>query len=77
MYWHQPCRPWCESTLHKACQLLSEEISLPADILEGMFEYRQSLVTSFFFKFYLTVLEAISPQAVSIEWTSAIKHLER
>ena len=48
-------REWNEATLQEATRLLSEELQLSADAPGGMSEYRKSLVTSFFFKFYLTV----------------------
>ena len=55
-----PPRPWCESTLSEACQLLLEDLPLAPNAPGGMTEFRLSLVTSFFFKFYLTVLSRIS-----------------
>ena len=49
------CRQWNEAMLNEVCSLLLEELSLPPNVPGGMPEYRQSLVTSFFFKFYLLV----------------------
>ena len=53
-------REWNEATLQEATSLLSDELQLPANAPGGMPEYRKSLVTSFFFKFYLTVSRLLS-----------------
>lgn len=37
------------------CRLLAEELPLEAGAPGGMVEYRRTLTTSFFFKFYLAV----------------------
>ena len=66
-----PCpRPWCESTLNEACRLLLEDLPLAPDAPGGMAEYRLSLVTSFFFKFYLSVLSRVSAQPLPPEVAS-------
>ena len=70
-------RPWCESTLHEACKFLMEEISLAPSAPGGMVEYRRSLVTSFFFKFFLTVLQQLTPDQVSEKWASAVNPTDR
>ena len=57
-------REWNETTLEEATRLLSEELQLPPDAPGGMPEYRKSLVTSFFFKFYLTVSRLLSPHSL-------------
>ena len=57
-------REWNEATLQEAIHLLSDELQLPADAPGGMPEYRKSLVTSFFFKFYLTVSHLLSSHTV-------------
>ncbi len=41
--------------LQEAMKLLLEEFPLPSDVPGGMPEYRRSLTSSFFFKFYWTV----------------------
>ncbi|XP_033106617.1 xanthine dehydrogenase/oxidase-like isoform X2 [Anneissia japonica] len=48
-------RIWDQSLLEHVTVLLTDEMSLSPDAPGGMVEYRQSLVLSFFFKFYLTV----------------------
>lgn len=50
--------------LQEATCLLSEELQLSADAPGGMPEYRVSLVTSFFFKFYLTVSRLLSADSL-------------
>ncbi len=42
-----------DSFVEKACRLLTEELALAASAPGAMIRYRQSLVLSFFFKFYL------------------------
>jgi len=43
------------SVIDFACKELLEEFKLPADVPGSMVQFRQSLVLSFFFKFFLTV----------------------
>ncbi|XP_067680306.1 xanthine dehydrogenase/oxidase-like [Haliotis asinina] len=46
---------WQDDLVTKATALLAEELQLDPGAPGGMCEYRQSLTTSFFFKFYLSV----------------------
>ena len=64
-------RPWCEKTLQEVSQLLLTEIQLAPDAPGGMPEFRQSLTTSFFFKFYLTVLSHLPGEPLANELISA------
>ena len=43
-----------------ACSKLLEEFSLPPDVPGAMVRYRQSLVISFFFKFFLSVMKELN-----------------
>ncbi len=70
-------RPWNETTLNNACQLLLEDLPLSSDVPGGMPEYRRSLVTSFFFKFYLSVLSRLGGKPLPNELVSATKPYER
>lgn len=45
--------------LDEACRLLLDEVSLPGSALGGKVEFRRTLVVSFFFKFYLEVLQGL------------------
>ncbi|XP_042639514.1 aldehyde oxidase 2 [Orycteropus afer afer] len=61
---HQSCqrllgRRWNELMLDEACRLLLEEVSLPGSALGGRVEFKRTLVVSFFFKFYLEVLQEL------------------
>ncbi|XP_059249136.1 aldehyde oxidase 2 [Mustela nigripes] len=56
-------RPWNELMLEEACRLLLEEVSLPGWAPGGKVEFKRSLVVSFFFKFYLEVLQALKKLA--------------
>uniref|UniRef100_A0A673T1X2 aldehyde oxidase n=1 Tax=Suricata suricatta TaxID=37032 RepID=A0A673T1X2_SURSU len=61
---HKSCqqligRPWDELMLEEACRLLLEEVSLPGWAPGGRVEFRRTLVVSFFFKFYLEVLQEL------------------
>ena len=50
---------WERSLVDEACSSLVQEFSLPADVPGAMARYRQSLVLSFFFKFFLTVEQSL------------------
>lgn len=54
---------WTENIITDACQLLAEDLPLASGAPGGQAQFRQSLATSFFFKFYLNVSECLSNQA--------------
>ncbi|XP_031224701.1 aldehyde oxidase 2 [Mastomys coucha] len=61
---HRTCqqllgRRWNALMLDEACRLLLDEVSLPGSALGGKVEFRRTLVVSFFFKFYLEVLQGL------------------
>ena len=72
-----PSRPWSEPTLTEALQLLLEDLPLAPDAPGGMVEYRKSLATSFFFKFYLGVLSRVSAEPLPPELESITKPFSR
>ena len=77
-YIHASCfRPWCETTLQEACQLLLSDLPLASNAPGGMPEYRCSLVTSFFFKFYLTVLSQLEGEGIPNEVISVTQPFKR
>eukprot|EP00090_Calanus_glacialis_P022255 TRINITY_DN34353_c0_g1_i1.p1 TRINITY_DN34353_c0_g1~~TRINITY_DN34353_c0_g1_i1.p1 ORF type:complete len:1353 (-),score=369.93 TRINITY_DN34353_c0_g1_i1:172-4230(-) len=49
------------------CKELLEEFKLPADVPGSMVQYRQSLVISFFFKFFLTVDKELRGSIKNVE----------
>uniref|UniRef100_A0A667FXE4 FAD-binding PCMH-type domain-containing protein n=1 Tax=Lynx canadensis TaxID=61383 RepID=A0A667FXE4_LYNCA len=53
---------WNEELLQNVCAGLAEELSLAPDAPGGMVEFRRTLTLSFFFKFYLTVLQKLGIQ---------------
>ncbi|KAL7987417.1 hypothetical protein Chor_006336 [Crotalus horridus] len=55
-------REWKEELLQEACRLLAEEMNLSPSVPGGMVDFRRTLVLSFFFKFYLTVLQKRSEE---------------
>jgi len=57
-------RQWNESVVQHACQLLAEDLTLKPGAPGGQVEYRRSLATSFFFKFYLNVSQRLSNNEV-------------
>ncbi|XP_069624485.1 xanthine dehydrogenase/oxidase isoform X2 [Ranitomeya imitator] len=57
-------REWDDRLLQDACRLLATEMSLSPSAPGGMVEFRQILTTSFFFKFYLTVLKKLAADLV-------------
>lgn len=50
---------WNEELLQDVCAGLAEELHLSPDAPGGMVEFRRTLTLSFFFKFYLTVLQKL------------------
>ncbi|XP_024419655.2 aldehyde oxidase 2 isoform X2 [Desmodus rotundus] len=61
---HRTCqqlqgRCWNELMLEEACRLLLDEVSLPGSAPGGRVEFKRTLVVSFFFKFYLEVLQKL------------------
>ncbi|XP_071503432.1 xanthine dehydrogenase/oxidase-like [Diadema antillarum] len=77
---------WKESMLDTAFSSLADDLPLPPGAPGGMEAYRRSLTLSFFFKFYLMVLEqmAVTQSSVGMETvsssyksaTSQFKHVE-
>lgn len=57
-------RPWNESIVQEACQLLAEDLPLKPGSPGGQVEYRKSLAASFFFKFYLNVSQQLRSNEV-------------
>uniref|UniRef100_A0A663MG97 Xanthine dehydrogenase/oxidase n=1 Tax=Athene cunicularia TaxID=194338 RepID=A0A663MG97_ATHCN len=53
-------RDWNEKLLQDACRLLAGEMDLSPSAPGGMVDFRRTLTLSFFFKFYLTVLQKLS-----------------
>ncbi|XP_032981508.1 xanthine dehydrogenase/oxidase isoform X2 [Rhinolophus ferrumequinum] len=53
---------WNEKLLQEVCAGLAEEMQLSPDAPGGMVEFRRTLTLSFFFKFYLTVLQKLGQQ---------------
>ena len=49
-------RQWNDALVSDVCQWLGEDLPLPPGVPGGMESYRRTLTTSFFFKFYLSVL---------------------
>ncbi|XP_061464041.1 aldehyde oxidase 3-like isoform X2 [Rhineura floridana] len=52
-------RNWNEQMLNDACRLILEEIILSPSAPGGKVEYRRTLLVSFFFRFYLEVLQGL------------------
>ncbi|XP_072274825.1 aldehyde oxidase-like [Pyxicephalus adspersus] len=50
-------RHWDDEMLGEACRQIINEVSIPPSAPDGKVEYRRSLMISFFFKFYLQVLQ--------------------
>ncbi|XP_077304771.1 aldehyde oxidase-like [Lithobates pipiens] len=67
---------WNEEMLGKACQLILDEVSLPPSAPGGMVEYKRTLTISFFFKFYLEVLQALDQLDPSNPDISALMQLQ-
>uniref|UniRef100_A0A3Q3WHF2 Uncharacterized protein n=1 Tax=Mola mola TaxID=94237 RepID=A0A3Q3WHF2_MOLML len=52
-------RSWGEDLFSDACRILKEEVDVSPSIHGGRAEYRKTLCISFFFKFYMQVLQEI------------------
>uniref|UniRef100_A0A452RIH5 Xanthine dehydrogenase n=1 Tax=Ursus americanus TaxID=9643 RepID=A0A452RIH5_URSAM len=55
----QTANSWNEGLLQAVCAGLAEELHLSPDAPGGMVDFRRTLTLSFFFKFYLTVLQKL------------------
>ncbi|XP_044524995.1 aldehyde oxidase 3-like [Gracilinanus agilis] len=53
-------RAWNEELLDEACRQVLDEVTIPGSASGGMVEYRRTLMISFFFKFYLEVLQKLN-----------------
>ncbi|EMP24535.1 Xanthine dehydrogenase/oxidase [Chelonia mydas] len=51
---------WNENLLQEACRLLADEMNLSPSAPGGMVDFRRTLTLSFFFKFYLIVLQKLN-----------------
>ncbi|KAL2650085.1 hypothetical protein R1flu_018213 [Riccia fluitans] len=56
-------KEWNYATLEKAFPFISEDVMLADNAPGGMIEFRKSLTTSFFFKFYLHVMYSLEQEA--------------
>ncbi|KAJ8003641.1 hypothetical protein DPEC_G00150440 [Dallia pectoralis] len=71
-------RTWGEELLADACLLLEEEVEVSDSIHGGKVAYRKTLTTSFFFKFYMQVLQELRERCVDVcdlplKYLSALK----
>ncbi|XP_021109354.1 xanthine dehydrogenase/oxidase isoform X3 [Heterocephalus glaber] len=55
----QLSKSWNEELLQNVCKELAEELHLEHNAPGGMVDFRRTLTLSFFFKFYLTVLQKL------------------
>ncbi|KAG8432674.1 hypothetical protein GDO86_017063 [Hymenochirus boettgeri] len=68
---------WDDHMLSEACRLIVDEISLPPSAPGGMVEYRRTLTLSFFFKFYLEVLQRLNHMESHNSDISALNEFEK
>ncbi|XP_069743877.1 xanthine dehydrogenase/oxidase isoform X2 [Narcine bancroftii] len=52
-------KQWTKELLQRACSLLASELTLLPSVPGGMVQFRRTLSLSFFFKFYLRVLQKL------------------
>ncbi|XP_078590817.1 xanthine dehydrogenase/oxidase-like isoform X1 [Branchiostoma floridae x Branchiostoma japonicum] len=62
---------WDNDLLPEACSCLEDDLPLPPSVPGGMVEFRRTLTTSFFFKFYLTVQQRLNLKDVPPPYRSA------
>ncbi|KAK6189693.1 hypothetical protein SNE40_001693 [Patella caerulea] len=68
-------RKWENNLVPAACQYLEEDLPLDPGAPGGIVEYRKTLTTSFFFKFYLTVTQQLYNKGITQENTIPRSHL--
>ncbi|ELU12941.1 hypothetical protein CAPTEDRAFT_198744 [Capitella teleta] len=59
-------KKWDDALVPEVCQSLQEELQLAPGTPGGMESYRNTLTMSFFFKFYLRVLQSLSDRKLQI-----------
>uniref|UniRef100_A0A8C5QDW5 Aldehyde oxidase n=1 Tax=Leptobrachium leishanense TaxID=445787 RepID=A0A8C5QDW5_9ANUR len=73
-------RHWNEEMLQEACRLALEEISITPSAPGGMVEYKRTMTISFFFKFFLQVLQnrnkTVTLSGGATEYLSSIKDFD-
>ncbi|XP_055957965.1 xanthine dehydrogenase/oxidase [Patella vulgata] len=68
-------RKWENNLVPAVCQNLEEDLPLDPGAPGGIVEYRKTLTTSFFFKFYLTVTQQLYNKGITQENTIPRSHL--
>lgn len=63
---------WNDDLLPIAYKLLEEDLPLADDAVGGMIQFRRTLTTSFFYKFFLRVTKQIAPEKIDSKLASAI-----
>ncbi|XP_077989770.1 xanthine dehydrogenase/oxidase-like [Glandiceps talaboti] len=58
-------RKWNDGLIDSVCEHLAEDLPLSPSAPGGMIEYRRTLTASFFFKFYLSVLDKLNAKEVA------------
>ena len=66
-------RKWDDQLLQFALNSLTDELVLDPTVPGGMPDYRLSLALSFFYKFYLSVLQQYNPEMIPPSQASATK----
>ncbi|XP_078674888.1 xanthine dehydrogenase/oxidase-like [Branchiostoma floridae x Branchiostoma belcheri] len=62
---------WDNDLLPEACSSLEDDLQLPPSVPGGMAEFRRTLTTSFFFKFFLSVQQRLNIKDVPPPYRSA------
>ncbi|XP_066282141.1 xanthine dehydrogenase/oxidase-like [Branchiostoma lanceolatum] len=62
---------WDNDLLPEACSCLEDDLPLPPSVPGGMVEFRRTLTTSFFFKFFLSVQQRLNLKDVPPPYRSA------
>lgn len=66
-------RAWTQETLQTALSVLREEIKVPENAPGGMAQFRMSLVSSFFFKFFLQVANATASESLNPRQAASLR----
>ena len=70
-------KAWNQTLLDLALNTIPSDIPLATDAPGGMVEFRRTLTTTLFFKFYLTVLSRLDPASLEKREASAIERIHR
>lgn len=70
-------RHWNEQMLDEACRLILKEIALPGSPSGEKVDYKKTLVVSFFYRFFLEVLQSLRTMVNWFSMSAFVQTSER